>query len=103
MPMKPGARSCTNAGFSRWLYGVDHGAPNADQWNWATTIAQGNEPSRTPRQRPVCITNATIKITAAGADGYSIATAAVEKNPTRNGRHFQKPDRYAAPSASAAS
>src|SRR5438105_4888935 len=105
MPRKHGAMSWTKAGFSRWLYGVENGEPKADQWNCATTNAHGSAPNRTPRTRdqPAWRRKPAIRIAAAGADGYSIATAAAQKNPTSAGRHFQKPDRYAAPSESAAS
>src|SRR5205085_9033433 len=103
MPITPGEMSCANDGFSRWLYGVDHGAPNADQWNCATTIAHGRTPRATPRQLRVCQTNAAIRISAASADGYSIATDAAEKKPTQNGLDFQTPQSQAAPRASAAS
>src|SRR5882762_412140 len=49
MPMKPGAMSRTNPGFSRWPYGVDQGAPNALQWNCASTRAQGIAPAKRRR------------------------------------------------------
>src|SRR5258706_222390 len=64
MPRKPGAMSWANAGFSRWPYGVEKGEPNADQWNCATTTAQGSAPIRTPRARfqPACRRKAAIRI-----------------------------------------
>src|SRR5438477_505634 len=87
MPRKPGAMSWTNAGFSRLPYGVEKGEPNADQWNCATTIAHGSAPSRTPRARlqPPCRKKPARRIAAAGADGYSIATAAAQQDPEDDG------------------
>ena len=51
--MNPGAMSRTKAGFSRWPYGVDQGAPNALQWNCASTSIQGSAPraTRSPPRR----------------------------------------------------
>src|SRR5438045_1363459 len=104
MPMKPGAMSRTNPAFSRWPYGVDQGAPNALQWNCASSSAQGIVPARRRREpRRWRSRAAAATIPAAGADGYANATASAQKNPHQNGRKSpQNAQRNAAPSASAA-